>query len=135
LLLLGEYSSPVRIEREVATRDDESNPAYAMRLLPSRLNTLLRAAESRPGTGKSKLETASQLARFVALWPDEMQTATQERRPQRVAKFVLETAEATRDVLAESRPDIGVSAELLRAALIVAENALRILGVEPKTNF
>jgi arginyl-tRNA synthetase len=135
LLLLGEYSEPVRIEREVALRDDESNPAYALRLLPSRLNTLLRQSQAQPETQNPVSGTESHLARLVALWPDEVETAARERRPQRIARFLLEMGEATRSLLSSTRPESNLSTDVLRAASVVTENGLRMLGVEPRTNF
>ncbi len=59
-----------------------------------------------------------------------------ERRPQRVARFVLELAEATRQLLAASAAGANPPAsELLRAAHYVAGNALRVLGIKARDNF
>jgi arginyl-tRNA synthetase len=137
LWLLSPWDEVSKIELETARRDDESNPAYAARLLPARLNVLLREAESRvPGELQSPPQEWNdlqrQLARLVALWPDEALLAAQERRPQRVARFVLELAEATQQMLSASRPNGSTPAPLLRAAHIVATNALRVLGMKPK---
>jgi arginyl-tRNA synthetase len=136
LLLLAEWEAPASVEIEVATRDDEANPAYAARLLPSRLGALLRQAESAPLQDQEP-ETAgeTQLARFIALWPEEVESAARERRPQRIARFVLEMSDVTRALLAASRGNKAASVEVLRAAKIVAENALRMLGMEPREQF
>jgi arginyl-tRNA synthetase len=140
LWLLSPWDEVSKIELETARRDDESNPAYTARLLPARLNTLLREAESRvPGELQSPSQEWSdsqrQLARLVALWPDEAKLAAQERRPQRVARFVLELAEATQQMLSASRPGGSTPTSLLRAAHIVATNALRLLGMKPSNQF
>jgi arginyl-tRNA synthetase len=135
LLLLSEWDSPAAIETEIATRDDESNPAYAARLLPSRLSTLLRQAESAASDSEQIGEAEKQLARFVALWPEEVESAARERRPQRIAKFVLEMSEAAHDLVSSSSPGQPLSSEVLRAAQVVAGNALRICGLEPRENF
>ncbi len=140
LWLLAPWDEVSKVEIETARRDDESNPAYAARLLPSRLNTLLREAETRlPGELQSPppdwSEPQRQLARLVALWPDEAALAAQERRPQRVAHFVLEMADATQQMLNASRPAGSTPAPLLRAAHLVATNALRVLGMKPKDQF
>lgn len=142
LFLLQDADEAIKIEIETAARDDETNPAYAARLLPARLSTLLREAEaSNSKTEKSNTpgnfqsETEKQLARFVALWPDELETAARERKPQRVARFVLEMSEATRQFLVAARPGEALSPSVLRAALIVSQNALRVLNIEPRENF
>jgi arginyl-tRNA synthetase len=140
LWLLAPWNEVAKIEMETARRDDESNPAYAARLLPSRLNTLLREAENcasgelqNPAPEWS--EPQRQLARLVALWPDEVALAANERRPQRVARFVSELAEATQQMLHASRPGGSTPAPLLRAAHTVATNALRVLGMKPTDQF
>jgi arginyl-tRNA synthetase len=140
LWLLSPWDEVSKIEIETARRDDESNPAYAARLLPARLNALLREAENRvPGELQSPpqewSEPQRQLARLVALWPDEAALAAEERRPQRVARFALELAEATQQMLSASRPAGSTPAPLLRAAHITATNALRILGMKPTDKF
>jgi arginyl-tRNA synthetase len=105
-------------------------------LLGARLGTLLRQAESTKRE-EPPIESASetQLARFVALWPEEVESAARERRPQRIARFVLEMSEATRDLLAASRPSAMPCIEVLHAAQVVAQNALRMLGLEPCEKF
>lgn len=133
ILLLEDAQEPLRLEIENARRDDESNPGYAARLLPSRLGTLLRQAEA-GGAGESG-EAEKQLARFVALWPDELEMAAQDRCPQKVARFVLEMSDAVRGLAASGGSDVGASPETLRAALTVAENALRSLNIEPQARF
>ena len=137
LLLLPDWNEVAHIEIESARRDDESNPAYAARLLPSRLSTLIGQSEAAGNEASSEnwTESERQLARFVAIWPDEIATATSERRPQRVARFVLEMAQTVRELLSASQPARSTSAGLLRAAHVTAENALRVLGIEPRDNF
>jgi arginyl-tRNA synthetase len=136
LLLLPEWDTPATVETEVAARDDESNPAYAARLLPARLGTLLRQAENaKIEDQKSKTASETQLARLVALWPEEVESAAREQRPQRIARFVLEMSEATRELLATTRPSAMLCIEVLHAAQVVAQNALRILGIEPRAQF
>lgn len=137
-LLLADWDEVAKIEIETARSDDESNPAYAARLLPSRLNTLIGQSEAANGQAAASgewTESERQLARFVALWPDEVATATQERRPQRLARFVLEMADTTRELLSASRPERSAPLDLLRAAHVTAGNALRVLGIEPRDNF
>ena len=138
LLLLPDWDQVAIIELESARIDDESNPAYAARLLPSRLSTLIGQSEAFNGqntAGESWTESERQLARFVALWPEEVAEATKERRPQRVARFVLEMAKATRELLSASQRDGSTPVALLRAARVTSENALRVFGIEPRANF
>lgn len=135
LWLLPEWNEPVSIDLDNARRDDESNPAYAARLLPSRLKTLENAAAALPDGDAPWNEAERQLARLVALWPDEAAQAAQERRPQRVARFVLELADVVRRLLTEMRPSRNTSVELLRAGHVVAVNALRALGMEARDQF
>ncbi len=136
LWLLPEWNEFVAIELDKARRDDESNPAYAARLLPSRLKTLEDAATASTVVDEAQWSEAErQLARLIALWPDEAAQAAQERRPQRVARFVLELAEVVRLLLTEMRPNRNTSVELLRAGHVVAVNALRALGIEARNQF
>lgn len=136
LWLLPEWNEFVGIELESARRDDESNPAYAARLVPSRLKTLADAAAALPaGDDVQWNEAERQLARLIAIWPDEAAQAAQERRPQRVARFVLELADVVRLLLTEMRPSRNTSVELLRAGHVVAVNALRALGIEARDRF
>jgi arginyl-tRNA synthetase len=136
LWLLPEWNEFVAIKLDKARRDDESNPAYAARLLPSRLKTLADAAAALPeGDEAPWSEAERQLARLVALWPDEATQAALERRPQRVARFVLELAEVVRLLLTEMRPNRNTAVELLRAGHVVAVNALRTLGIEARNQF
>ena len=136
LWLLPEWNEFVGIELDSARRDDESNPAYAARLLPSRLKTLENAAAALPDGGAAQWNEAErQLARLVALWPDEAAQAAQEHRPQRVARFVLELADVVRRLLTEMRPSRNTSVELLRGGHVVAVNALRALGMEARDQF
>lgn len=137
-LLLPEWDAVAAIDVEVARRDDEGNPAYAALLLPARLGTLLRQAEAAGGSAADAIQTfagdeARALAQLVALWPDEAETAASERRPQRVAQFVLEMAGAVRRLLAAGQA--AYNAPLLRAAQITATNALRAVGIEARTQF
>lgn len=138
LLLLADWNEVALIEIETASSDDESNPAYAARLLPSRLSTLIGQSEALGDESNASGEWTNserQLARFVALWPDEIASAISERRPQHIARFVLEMADATRELLSAARPDRSTPVGLLRAAHITAGNALRALGIEPRDNF
>ncbi len=137
LLLLVDWNEVANIEIETARRDDESNPAYAARLLPSRLSTLIGQSEAASEHSEIENWTDSerQLARFVAIWPDEVATATSERRPQRVARFVLEMAQTVRELLSASQAARSTPVALLRAAHVTSENALRVLGIEPRDRF
>lgn len=141
LLVRRNWDEVVDIESESARRDDESNPAYAARLLPSRLDTMIgetqaRAASTSPNIQYSAWsETEQNLARLVALWPDVAEGAAIRRAPQEVAQFVGEMAAAVRDALKTLRPekDANVHAArlpLLQAARVVASNALQALGMD-----
>lgn len=136
LLLLADWSTPADVETEIAARDDENNRAYAARLLPSRLSTLLREAQAKhQGHGASWSDAEKQLARMVAVWPDDVEKAARERRPQWIAHLVLAMSQSVQSLLAHKRSDQNLSPQLLRAAQITANNALRILGIEPCEKF
>ncbi len=141
------------IDLEIARRDDESNPAYAARLLPSRLAQLERQAQGQIGAQNAANSAADapsapnwspgerELARLVALWSDEASEATTLLAPDRVARFVLEMSAATRSLLLQGAPDVLPGAplapkiELLRAAKSAATVALRLLGIEAREKF
>jgi arginyl-tRNA synthetase len=136
-------SKTAPVDLEIATRDDESNPAYAAQLLPSRLATMRRALEGQL-SGATQGEEGQwnpgerELARLVALWPDCVESAALERAPEKVADFVSQMARATRELLRQSAPALSPTArrlELLRASGHVATSALRVLGVEAKEQF
>jgi arginyl-tRNA synthetase len=142
------------VEVEVATRDDESNPAYAIQLLPSRLTLLANELEARvdfesrtrPIAEGFEAWTPSEAAlrRLVALWPDELEVAAQNLEPQRVARFALELAQAARADLQSTRadttferpaPELAARLALLGAARGVARHALHILNIAPREQF
>ncbi len=116
-LLLRDWDAVAQVDDELASRDDEINPAYAARLVPARLSTMLGELEARAAS-ESASETANvgsatplwseeerNLARLVALWPDTVETAALRREPQRVAHFLSAIAATVRALLAASRPD------------------------------
>ena len=132
------------VDLEVAARDDETNPAYAVQLLPSRLARLTREAQGVAAGAAPKAEPVQwsagerEVGRLVALWPDTLAEAATRRAPMMVADFALEMANAARDLVAASAPSAVPTAlrlELLRAAGFVAGAALRVLGMEARDRF
>ena len=140
-------SKTAEVDIETAARDDETNPAYAVQLLPSRLARLSREAQGRAATNAAaksdggEIEWSAgerELARLVALWPDTALDAATRRAPALVASFALEMSVAVRDLLAATAPSSVPGAlrlELLRAAGFVAAAALRVLGIEARDRF
>ena len=135
------------VDIETAARDDETNPAYAVQLLPSRLARLSREAQGRAATNSPTKSNEGEidwsagereLARLVALWPDTAAEAATRRAPAMVASFALEMSTAVRELLAATPPSMvpgTLRLELLRAAGFVAGAALRILGIEARDRF
>ena len=135
------------VDIEIAAHDDETNPAYAVQLLPSRLARLGREAQGRATeNAPDKSENGAiewsagerELGRLVALWPDTAREAALRRAPAMVCDFALEMAAATRQLQSASAPSAAPSAlrlELLRAAGFVAASALRVLGIEARDRF
>lgn len=145
-LLLADWDLVANIEVEIATRDDESNPSYAVRLAPSRLATMLRALEAQNASvsESSQAELSAEeteLARLVALWPDTTENAAQRRAPQLVARWAVDFAGAVRRLLAASRPEQSAGPaspqriELLRGAQSAISSALKILGIAVTERF
>jgi arginyl-tRNA synthetase len=153
-LIAPNWDDVAVLEVEVATRDDESNPAYAIQLLPSRLAMLANELEARveymartqpiAEDFAAWTETEKSLRRLVALWPDESEAAAQNLEPQRVARFALELAQAAREDLASTRasttferpqPELAARLALLQAARVVAKQALHILNIAPREQF
>jgi arginyl-tRNA synthetase len=141
-----ETAKVAAIELEIAHRDDETNPAYAAQLLPSRLARLARetqgqisATPAAPSDGAIEWsEGERELARLVALWPDEAAEAALRREPARVARFILEMSAATRVLLQKSAPSVAPlpqRLQLLRAAGNAAQGALKMLGIEGREKF
>ena len=140
-------SKTAEVDIETAARDDETNPAYAVQLLPSRLARLSREAQGRAATNAAakpdggEIEWSAgerELARLVALWPDTALEAATRRAPALVASFALEMSVAVRDLSAATAPSSVPGAlrlELLRAAGFVAAAALRVLGIEARDRF
>ncbi|RYX85228.1 hypothetical protein EON83_06435 [bacterium] len=131
------------VDLEIATRDDESNPAYAAQLLPSRLATMRRQLEGRlsvsPEAEQGDWNAGErELARLVALWPDTVESAATERAPEKIADFVSQLARATRELSRNTAPSLAPTSrrlELLRASGNVAASALKILGVDANERF
>ena len=150
-LIAPAWNDTAVIDSESAGRDDETNPAYALQLLPSRLRTLIGECEAKNENSVPLREDfadwtpgESELRRLVALWPDELESAAQNLEPQRIARFALELAHATRDDLAatraateNARADEALNArlQLLNAARVVARQALHLLGIAARDNF
>ena len=142
-----EPGKTAEVDIETVARDDENNPAYAVQLLPSRLARLTREAQGRSSENAgAKIEASEvewsagerELARLVTLWPDTAHEAAARRAPALVANFVLELANATRDLLAATAPSSAPNAvrlELLRAAGFVAAAALKMLGIAARDRF
>jgi arginyl-tRNA synthetase len=145
LLVRRDWDDIVDIEAETARRDDETNPAYAARLVPARLSTLIREAEAHAASGTNGAieysqwsEAEQSVARLVALWPDVAQGAATRRAPHEVAQFVTELASGVArycENFAAKRHASTNAARLplLQAARVVATNALQTLGVEAAT--
>jgi arginyl-tRNA synthetase len=145
--LRAEVSRIAEIELETARLDDETNPAYAAQLLPSRLARLEREAQGQMGHSAVPASTSGEiewspgereLARLVALWPDEASEAARLRQPARVTRFVAELASATRTLLQKSAPSsapLPQRLQLLRAAHSAATGALKVLGIEAREKF
>jgi len=146
-LLLTPWDRVCDVDLEVATRDDEGNPAYAARLAPARLGAMIREGEVAQerevvpvvaGAAETELGVAEkELARLVALWPDTAENAALRRDPQLVARWAVDFAGTVRHVLAASRPGAGSSARLnlLRGARAAIRSALHLLGVEAGERF
>ncbi|HEX8833258.1 MAG TPA: arginine--tRNA ligase [Abditibacteriaceae bacterium] len=141
LLVRTPWNEPLSIDTEKARRDDETNAAYAARLLPSRLATQIRELQAHNGeTSDADANDWSagerEIARLVSLWPDTVQTAAIQRAPHIVAAFVTELATAVRDDLKAGEKSAGaVRLPLLRAASNVAIAALKVLGLSGTERF
>ncbi|HEY0074922.1 MAG TPA: arginine--tRNA ligase [Abditibacteriaceae bacterium] len=141
-LLLADWDKVAAIDVEVASRDDEGNPAYAARLAPSRLATMIRQVEARNSSqnSESSAEFSSEeaeVARLVALWPDTVENAALQRAPQRVARWTIEFSEAVRRLLSASQAGEASAQrlELLQGAQNAVQSALHLLGIEVKEQF
>ena len=150
-LIAPNWNDIAVIDSESAGRDDETNPAYALQLLPSRLSTLSGELAAKNGSSAPLREdfagwtqSESELRRLVALWPDELESAAQNLEPQRIALFALELANATREDTAQTRASVAnargdeannARLQLLRAARVVAVQALHLLGIEARELF
>ncbi|HEX8551690.1 MAG TPA: arginine--tRNA ligase [Abditibacteriaceae bacterium] len=135
-LLRAPWNEIATLDYERARRDDETNVAYAVRLLPSRLQTRIGELEARGNSaGETWSDDERAIARLVALWPDTAENAALERAPWRVAAWLEELAAAVRDDLKTAHNEAVTSAQTLRAAHISATNALQVLGLSPDNNF
>ena len=151
LLIAPAWDEIAVIDTEAASRDEESNPAYALQLAPSRLTTLLHELEARVSDAGAVADDFAawtdseiELRRLVALWPDELESAAQHLEPQRIARFALEFSQVVRADLMNTRADqtfarpeteLQARVQLLRAARGVARQALQILGISGRDQF
>jgi arginyl-tRNA synthetase len=127
-LLLQDMERPAVLDQELLSRDDQSNPVYQLLLLPARLAALQREAGAQSAGEWNEAET--ELARWVALWNETVETATTQLSPQRIAIYLQDGAKLTEKLLAAHRPDQSLDGNLLKAASQVASNGFAILGVE-----
>jgi arginyl-tRNA synthetase len=130
-LLAQDLAQPALLDQELLARDDSSNPVYQLLLLPPRLAGLQREAQAQSGEkqhGWNEAETA--LARWVALWSETVETATNQLAPQRIAAYLQSGAQLVEKLLLAHRPGQSLDGKLLAAAGQVAENALAVLGVK-----
>jgi len=129
-LLLQEMDQPAVLDRELLSRDDQSNPVYQLLLLPARLANLQREAEAQNTEKASEWnEAETALARWIALWNETVETATAQLAPHRIAAYLQEGAKLTEKLLAAHRPDQSLDGKLLKAASQVTANGFEILGV------
>ncbi len=135
--LLASWDEVCEIDLEVAARDDERNPAYAARLAPSRLVTMIGECGAAPLAEGVLNAEETELARLVALWPDTAENAALRREPQLVARWTVDFAGAVRRVLSASRPASASQQrlDLLRGAQAAITNALKMLGIEASERF
>jgi arginyl-tRNA synthetase len=135
--LLAPWDEVCEIDLELAARDDERNPAYAARLAPSRLATMIGEIAAKPLTDIALNDEEQELARLVALWPDTAENAALRREPQLVARWTVDFADAVRHVLSASRPasTSKTRLDLLRGAQAAITSALKLLGIEARDNF
>jgi arginyl-tRNA synthetase len=129
-LLLQKPNQPAVLDREILARDDAANPVYQLQLLPARLAQMQReAAAQNSAGGRNWTDEETALARWVAIWRDEVETATEQLAPQRIATYLQNGAKLTEQLLAAHRPHQPLDGRLLKAAGQVAANAFDILGV------
>jgi arginyl-tRNA synthetase len=130
-LLLQDTDRPAVLDQELLSRDDSSNPVYQLLLLPARLATLQRQADAQKAEIVSEWnEAEKELARWVALWNETVETATAQLSPQHIAVYLQEGAKLTEKLLTAHRPNQSLDENLLKAASQVAANGFAILGVE-----
>jgi len=99
--------------------------------LPARLAMLQREADAQsPNATGEWNEVETDLARWVALWSETVETATTQLSPQRIAVYLQDGAKLTEKLLAAHRAGQSLDARLLKAASQVAANGFAILGVE-----
>jgi arginyl-tRNA synthetase len=130
-LLLQDMDQPAVLDREVLTRDDQSNPVYQLLLLPARLAHLQREAYAQKTVavdGWNEAET--DLARWIALWSETVETATTQFSMQRIAVYLQEGAKLTEKLLTAHRPDQPLDAKLFKAASQVTANGFEVLGLK-----
>ena len=135
--LLTSWDEVCEIDLEIAARDDERNPAYAARLAPSRLATMIDECTAQTLSEGALNDEENELARLVALWPDAAENAALRREPQLVARWTVEFAGAVRRVLAASQPASSgkTRLDLLRGAQAAVASALNLLGVQARDSF
>jgi len=130
-LLLQAVDQQAVLDRDLLSRDDQSNPVYQLLLLPARLAGLQREADAQNVETASKWnDTETELARWVALWNETVETATTQFSPQRIALYLQEGAKLTEKLLAAHRADQSLDGNLLKAASQVTANGFAILGVK-----
>jgi arginyl-tRNA synthetase len=107
------------------------NPVYQLLLLRARLAALQREADAQSENASGEWnEAETDLAKWVALWSETVESATMQLSPQCIAIYLQEGAKLTEKLLTAHRPDQLLNGNLLKAASQVAANGFAILGVE-----
>lgn len=130
-LLLQKREQPAVLDCELLSRDDSSNPVYQLLLLPARLANLQREAAAQQSENAIEWnEAETEVARWIALWSETVETATTQLSPQRIAVYMQEGAQLVEKLLTAHRPNHALDERLLKAASQVTANGFEILGVK-----
>ncbi len=134
--------SHLEFDLDLAVRQDSENPVYYVQYAHARICSLLKALEGdglrpsdAPDAALLATEQEHELIKQLAAFPSEIQRAALDMDPSRINRYATETAarfhkfyNACR-IRGEEKNTAEARLALCRAAKIVLENALAIVGV------
>jgi arginyl-tRNA synthetase len=141
-LLQRSHDSTIDLDLDLARSQSSDNPVYYVQYAHARIQSILRKAADRPGSGSRPVAVApvepaeKALISLLLAFPAEVHQAAERRAPHRICAYATETAAAFhafyRDCQVLDAPGDGVEAArlaLCQSTAATLRSALGLLGI------